>query len=106
MRAAADLNIQAKSYFLIAASCMMGSCIFPTMYRGIEVLTDHPKHDDSCHPQDEQNKVDRIAGSRRQQSIELRIRGEMDPNADKGDGDSAMLPGHHTPAAAQPPCIS
>jgi hypothetical protein len=91
------------------------------MYRGIKILADHPKHDDSCHPQDEQNKVDRIAGSRRQQSIELRIRGEMDPNADKGDGardgyphcphavhlvTRSALPGHHTPTAARPPCIS
>ena len=34
------------------------------MYRGIEVLANHAKHDDCSHPDDEQSDVDRIAGSR------------------------------------------
>ena len=34
------------------------------MYRGIEVLANHAKHDDCSHPEDERSDVDRIAGSR------------------------------------------
>lgn len=46
------------------------------MYRGIEVLANHAKHNDCGHPVDEQNDIDRITGSRGEQRIELRIRGK------------------------------